>query len=169
MVLAADAEKNMEADTTNQHQVYLNGEFLPRNEAKISVFDSAVMLGDTVTESTRTFAHKLFKLEQHIERLYRSLKVTRISPGISMPEMVELSLRVLEQNSSLLAVQGNGQDPHRRESHEQKETTRNLPRHGGTPLQKLTSGKSTSEGDVKDNRGQNPVDKDLSSCPSRFT
>jgi branched-chain amino acid aminotransferase len=103
MVLAADAEKNMGADTTNQHQVYLNGEFLPRNEAKISVFDSAVMLGDTVTESTRTFAHKLFKLEQHIERLYRSLKVTRISPGISMPEMVELSLRVLEQNSSLLA------------------------------------------------------------------
>ncbi len=37
---------------TNQHLVYINGELLPREEAKISVFDSAVMLGDTVTEST---------------------------------------------------------------------------------------------------------------------
>ena len=37
-------------------QVYLSGELVPEEEAKISIFDSAVTLGDTVTESTRTFA-----------------------------------------------------------------------------------------------------------------
>ena len=51
------------------HLVYLNGEYIPANEAKISIFDAAVMLGDMVTESTRTFAHKPFKLAEHIDRL----------------------------------------------------------------------------------------------------
>ena len=85
-----------------EHLVYINGELLPPDEARISVFDSAVMLGDTVTESTRTFAHKPFKLDQHIARLYRSLKVTRINPGMTPAEMTELSLRVLEANLHLL-------------------------------------------------------------------
>lgn len=84
--------------TTASHLVYLNGEFVPADEAKISIFDAAVMLGDMVTESTRTFAHRPFKLEQHIDRLYKSLKVTRINPGMTPAEMHELSLRVLETN-----------------------------------------------------------------------
>lgn len=84
--------------TTASHLVYLNGEFVPADEAKISIFDAAVMLGDMVTESTRTFAHRPFKLEQHIDRLYKSLKVTRINPGMTPGEMHELSLRVLETN-----------------------------------------------------------------------
>jgi len=92
----------MNDNKTSQHLVYLNGTLVPRDEAKISVFDSAVMLGDTVTESTRTFAHRPFKLEQHITRLYRSLKVTRINPGMAPAEMTALSLRVLGANQHLL-------------------------------------------------------------------
>jgi branched-chain amino acid aminotransferase len=92
----------MSQSKTSQHLVYINGALVPRDEAKISVFDSAVMLGDTVTESTRTFAHKPFKLEQHIARLYKSLKVTRINPGMTPEEMRELSLQVLEANRYLL-------------------------------------------------------------------
>jgi branched-chain amino acid aminotransferase len=88
----------MTTNTFSSHLVYLNGEFIPAHKAKISVFDAAVMLGDTVTESTRTFAHRPFKLEQHIDRLYKSLKVTRINPGMTAAEMLELSLRVLERN-----------------------------------------------------------------------
>ena len=84
--------------TTASHLVYLNGEFVPADEAKISIFDAAVMLGDTVTESTRTFAHRPFKLAEHMDRLYKSLKVTRINPGMTQGEMHELSLRVLETN-----------------------------------------------------------------------
>jgi branched-chain amino acid aminotransferase len=84
------------------HLVYLNGDYVPADEAKISIFDAAVMLGDMVTESTRTFAHKPFKLEQHIERLYKSLKVTRIDPGMSAAEMKEVSLQLLEVNLAKL-------------------------------------------------------------------
>jgi branched-chain amino acid aminotransferase len=60
------------------------------------------MLGDTVTESTRTFGHRPFKLDQHIARLYKSLKITRINPGMTPAEMAELSLRVLAANLQLL-------------------------------------------------------------------
>jgi len=92
----------MNDNKTSQHLVFLNGTLVPRDEAKISVFDSAVMLGDTVTESTRTFAHRLFKLDDHIKRLYRSLKITRINPGMTPDEMTALSLRVLDANRHLL-------------------------------------------------------------------
>lgn len=92
----------MSSDKTSQHLVYLNGALVPRHEAKISVFDSAVMLGDTVTESTRTFAHQPFKLEEHISRLYKSLKITRINSGLTCDEMIALSQRVLAANIHLL-------------------------------------------------------------------
>ena len=49
--------------------VYISGEYYPESEARISVFDSAVMLGDTATESTRTFVQKPFKLDEVKEAL----------------------------------------------------------------------------------------------------
>ena len=79
-------------------QVYLSGQMVPENEAKISIFDTAVTLGDTVTESTRTFMHKPFKLEQHIQRLYKSLKVTRIDPGCGPDEMRRITEEVVDAN-----------------------------------------------------------------------
>jgi branched-chain amino acid aminotransferase len=81
-------------------KVYLSGKVIPEPEAKISIFDSAVMLGDTVTESTRTFQHRPFKLEEHIDRLYKSLKLTRIDPGFDQAEMLKLSNEVLAVNAS---------------------------------------------------------------------
>ena len=87
----------MEHDAS-KHLVYLSGEMLPPDQAKISVFDTAVTLGDTVTESTRTFGHRPFKLERHIERLYKSLKVSRINAGMPPDEMTAVTLKVLEAN-----------------------------------------------------------------------
>lgn len=82
----------------SKHLVYINGELYPPDEAKISIFDSAVTLGDMVTESTRTFLHQPFKLDQHINRLYKSLKVTRIDPGLTPAEITEVTLQVLKTN-----------------------------------------------------------------------
>lgn len=79
-------------------QVYISGKMMPESEAKISIFDSAIMLADTVTESTRTFAHVPFKLEEHIERLYQSLKLTQIDPGMSPEQMLRTTLEVYEVN-----------------------------------------------------------------------
>lgn len=78
--------------------VYINGEYYPEAEAKISVFDSAVMLGDCVTESTRTFNHVPFRLRDHVDRLYKSLKVCRFDCGLSPDDMECLTLEVMERN-----------------------------------------------------------------------
>ena len=83
-------------------QVYISGEMVPEHEARISIFDSAVMLGDTVTESTRTFRHIPFKLDEHIERLYLSLKLTRIDPRMTAAEMKQLTLDVLDANRAAM-------------------------------------------------------------------
>ena len=87
----------MEHDAS-KHLVYINGETFPPDQARISVFDTAVTLGDTVTESTRTFGHRPFKLERHIERLYKSLKVSRINAGLSPDEMTAVTLELLDTN-----------------------------------------------------------------------
>lgn len=89
-------------NTLPQRQVYLSGKMVPESEAKISIFDSAVMLGDSLTESTRTFRHKPFRLDEHIKRLYRSLKVSRVDPGLSPVELTQITLEVLEANQSLM-------------------------------------------------------------------
>jgi branched-chain amino acid aminotransferase len=81
-----------------QRQVYITGKTVDEADAKISIFDSAVLLGDTVTESTRTFGHCPFKLEQHIARLYKSLKVTRINAGMTSKQMLDVTLGLLEAN-----------------------------------------------------------------------
>ena len=78
--------------------IYLNGTFLPESEAKVSVLDSGFNAGDGVYDVTRTFAHKPFRLADHIARLYRSLRYTRIDPGLAPVEMEKLSIEVLERN-----------------------------------------------------------------------
>ncbi|MFT5092744.1 MAG: branched-chain amino acid aminotransferase [Porticoccaceae bacterium] len=83
-------------------QVYISGEMVPEADAKISIFDSAVMLGDSVTESTRTFRHKPFRLDDHISRLFRSMKVARIIPGHSPEELTRITLDVLDANRSAM-------------------------------------------------------------------
>ena len=84
-------------------QVYISGELVPEADAKISIFDSAVMLGDSITESTRTFRHEPFRLDDHIKRLYRSLKVARIDPGHSPAEITGITLSTLDANRSLMS------------------------------------------------------------------
>ena len=49
--------------------VYFNGELVPEAEAKISIYDSALMFGDMVFEMTRSFNGKQFKLKEHIEQM----------------------------------------------------------------------------------------------------
>lgn len=92
----------MSDSSTAQRLVYLSGNLVPETEAKISIFDSAVMLGDSVTESTRTFGHVPFRLDDHIARLYRSMKVARINPGHSPSELAEITRDVLDANRSAM-------------------------------------------------------------------
>lgn len=88
----------MSTTSPAERLVYLTGKMVPESQAMISIFDSAVMLGDCLTESTRTFRHQPFRLEDHIQRLYRSLKVCRVDPGLSPQEMKQVTLEVLDAN-----------------------------------------------------------------------
>ena len=68
---------------SNIRQVYINGKFVPENEAKISIYDSALMFGDMVFEMTRSFNKKQFKLSKHIKRLFIGMKILRIPSKVS--------------------------------------------------------------------------------------
>jgi branched-chain amino acid aminotransferase len=92
----------MSDPVTASRLVYLSGELVPESEAKVSIFDSAVMLGDSMTESTRTFRQQPFRLNDHIDRLFRSLKVARIDPGHSPEELTRITLDVLDANRSAM-------------------------------------------------------------------
>lgn len=82
---------------------YVNGEILPESEAKMSIGDMGFIYGDAVFDTTRTFGHKIFRLKDHINRLYDSLKYLRIDPEMSMRELIDLTMQILEANLPLLA------------------------------------------------------------------
>ena len=78
--------------------VYFNGEFVPEDQAKISIYDSALMFGDMVFEMTRSFNKEQFKLREHLERLYYGLKILRIPLTTSLDEMEQLVYKTIEKN-----------------------------------------------------------------------
>jgi branched-chain amino acid aminotransferase len=86
-----------------QRLVYLNGAFVPEAQARISIFDCALMYGDMVFEMTRTFRQIPFRLDEHLDRLYDSLKYARLDCGLSQAEMVAATHETLERNSEALA------------------------------------------------------------------
>ncbi len=59
--------------------VYLNGELVEKDKAKVSVFDHGLLYGDGVFEGIRAYNKKVFKLDEHIERLYNSAKVIMLN------------------------------------------------------------------------------------------
>jgi len=78
--------------------IYMNGEYVPESEAKISVYDSALMFGDMVFEMTRSFNKEQFRLREHLERLYAGIKVLQIPIQMTMDEMEKAVLQVIERN-----------------------------------------------------------------------
>ena len=78
--------------------VYVNGRYVPEAEASVSIFDSALMFGDMVFEMTRSYRRRQFKLREHLERLYRSVKMLRIPLEMSIDEMEALVHEVIARN-----------------------------------------------------------------------
>ena len=78
--------------------VYVNGKFVPETEAKISIYDSALMFGDMVFEMTRSFNKKQFKLREHLQRLYTSINYVHIPLKMSLEEMESVCFETIEKN-----------------------------------------------------------------------
>jgi branched-chain amino acid aminotransferase len=83
------------------YQIWLNGEYVLRSEAKIGMTDRGFRLGDVVFDTSRTYSGNVFRLREHLDRLYRSLKYVRIDPGMSIDDMERITLEVVEANEDL--------------------------------------------------------------------
>ena len=81
--------------------VFFNGEFVPESEARISIYDSALMFGDVVFEMTRSFNKKQFRLREHLERLYASARWLRIPIDMPIDEMEQHCHEAVEANDPL--------------------------------------------------------------------
>jgi branched-subunit amino acid aminotransferase/4-amino-4-deoxychorismate lyase len=83
--------------------VYLNGRMVPASQAHLAVYDAGVVQGATVTEMTRTFGHRLWRLDHHLDRLFRSLRYTRMEIGLTKDQFAAISLELAAQNALLLS------------------------------------------------------------------
>ena len=78
--------------------IYIDGEFLPKSEAKVSVFDHGLLYGDGVFEGIRSYNGRVFKLDEHLERLYDSAKSIMLQIPIPIETMKETVLETLRRN-----------------------------------------------------------------------
>ena len=87
--------------TDRDYTAYFNGEWMPLGEVRIDPLDSGFVVGDVVFDLGRTFNGKSFRLKEHVDRLWRSLKFVRIDPGMSSADMIDLSEEALQRNEHL--------------------------------------------------------------------
>ncbi|MEM2067870.1 MAG: branched-chain-amino-acid transaminase [Nitrososphaerota archaeon] len=78
--------------------IYIDGEFYAKSSAKISVFDHGFLYGDGVFEGIRVYGGVVFKLREHVERLYRSAKAIRLEIPMTVDEMVDAVIKTVRVN-----------------------------------------------------------------------
>ncbi len=78
--------------------VYVDGEYYPKSQAKISVFDHGLLYGDGVFEGIRMYNGVVFKLKEHIDRLYRSAHALTLKIPLTKQEMINVVLQTLRKN-----------------------------------------------------------------------
>ncbi|MBM3944537.1 MAG: hypothetical protein FJ317_03490, partial [SAR202 cluster bacterium] len=92
-------ESNM---TTKERVAWVNGKTVPESQASISINDVGFLYGDAVFDTTRTFNKRIFKLKEHLDRFFHSLKYMRIDPGMTKDEMAKVTMDILNANLPLL-------------------------------------------------------------------
>ena len=86
----------------NERIVYIDGKMVPESQGLVSFRDRSFKYGDGVFDMTHTFGHKIFKLAEHIERLYKSLRYLQIDSQLSPEEIMRITEEVLERNLHLI-------------------------------------------------------------------
>src|SRR5262249_45558113 len=79
-------------------KVYINGKLYDKGDAKISVYDHGLLYGDGIFEGIRIYAGKVFRLHEHVERLYESAKHVLLEIPWGPQKMIEEVLRTVEAN-----------------------------------------------------------------------
>ncbi|MDQ1253880.1 MAG: branched-chain amino acid aminotransferase [Euryarchaeota archaeon] len=79
--------------------IYLDGKFVPKSEAKVSVYDHGFLYGDGVFEGIRAYNGRVFKLKEHVDRHYDSAKAIAMDIPLTKEEMTEVILETLRKNN----------------------------------------------------------------------
>lgn len=82
----------------SERVVYFNGKIVAEREAKVSIFDSALQLGDMAFEVTRTYRGEPYRLADHLRRLRHSMMSLEIDPGLTNEELEAITFDVLTRN-----------------------------------------------------------------------
>ena len=82
--------------------VYFNGDWVPETEARVSILDRGFQGGEGVYDVGRTYGHEAFRLRRHVERLFRSLRYTRIQIDETPDQMESIADELLDRNLPLL-------------------------------------------------------------------
>jgi len=82
--------------------VYLKGRMMPASQAHIAIYDASVVLGATVTDLLRTFRHEPYRMDDHLQRFYRSCRYARIEPPMPLEQTREACEELLHHNCGLL-------------------------------------------------------------------
>ena len=81
---------------------YLNGRISPVSQTSLPISDMGVVMGAAITEMARTFRHECFRLSEHIDRLFRSLKYVGFDVDLTRESLADLVLELLEHNGRLI-------------------------------------------------------------------
>lgn len=79
--------------------IYIDGKFYPKEEAKISVFDHGLLYGDGVFEGIRAYNGRVFRLTEHLDRLYDSARTIDLCIPLSKEEMTSAIIETLRKNN----------------------------------------------------------------------
>ena len=82
-------------------QIYIDGDFYGKEDAKISVFDHGLLYGDGVFEGIRTYNGRVFELDAHIDRLYASAQTIALEIPLSRDDLVEAMMETLRRNDAM--------------------------------------------------------------------
>lgn len=80
-------------------QVYIDGKFYPKSEAKVSVYDHGLLYGDGVFEGIRAYNGIVFKLNEHIDRLFKSAHAIMLNINIGKEDMIKAVIDTLKKNN----------------------------------------------------------------------
>jgi branched-chain amino acid aminotransferase len=95
-------------------KIYIDGAFYPEAEAKVSVFDHGLLYGDGIFEGIRFYNGRVFRLTEHLERLWASAKAIALTIPLSFEEMEKATLDTIRENGlrdgyvRLLVTRGKG-------------------------------------------------------------
>ena len=84
--------------SANKSTIYIDGKFLPESEAKISVFDHGLLYGDGIFEGIRFYNGRVFRLEEHLDRLWDSARSICLEIPMTQREMTDALLETIRQN-----------------------------------------------------------------------